>query len=255
MSDDTTKGAPGEGAPRTGAVAMIDALGFEGIYREHGLEKVTRALRAASETLGSIDTAVRAAGMPGLRFACFSDTAIMAIPAAPEDFEQATAWLARGLMAFLHRAMTDPHRIPLVYRGCLTVGDFYAEGQFFVGPAVDESARWFEEGDAAIVWLTPKAAKLVKKEDMSLVPMFVDIKGHGPLSTFAVNVVPPSWTKDENDVERVTLAEVQTCFSRPFDRADPMPADVAIKKQRTLAFLAAAHAHSQKWSPNGVKSV
>jgi hypothetical protein len=51
-------------------------------------------------------------------------------------------------------------KYPVAYRGVVSVGHFSIEGNFMLGPAVDEAAGLMELADGAFVWLAPSAGGL-----------------------------------------------------------------------------------------------
>jgi hypothetical protein len=47
--------------------------------------------------------------------------------------------------------------MPLLFRGCLGAGWMKVEGDFLIGPAVDETASLFEQADGPFFWMSPSA--------------------------------------------------------------------------------------------------
>lgn len=53
--------------------------------------------------------------------------------------------------------------VPLLFRGCLAAGGMSIEGDFFIGPAVDEAAEHFDLSDGPFFWMAPSALALNEK--------------------------------------------------------------------------------------------
>lgn len=154
---------------RPGAVAVIDALGFKGIWERVAPGRVLQGLQEAREaakrdfafhnlflTGGGRKPAI------GVRF--FSDT-IIVIGTVPDmklsanapviTLGDVVASVATAVMYIITGAVRrDP---PLAYRGCIAAGQILAEDEFFVGGAIDEASSWADRAEAAVVWLRPSA--------------------------------------------------------------------------------------------------
>jgi hypothetical protein len=182
-----------------GAVALIDALGFKGIWNDptRSTTKVLAALKTIGEaarhdvrddSLGLVgkdmpDVLRKLVKDPFVKVLQLSDTIVVAAGRQPRQRKpwkkHVAQWAAEGL---------DPQRVedaadawlryrvcrcvcalqraaalcetPLLYRGVVAVGSFTIEQNFLIGPAVDEAAELMDLADGPYVWLTPAAAQL-----------------------------------------------------------------------------------------------
>ena len=50
--------------------------------------------------------------------------------------------------------------MPMLFRGCLGAGQMRIEGDYLIGPAVDETASLFEKADGPFFWMSPSALAL-----------------------------------------------------------------------------------------------
>lgn len=66
---------------------------------------------------------------------------------------------ALGIQGIWQRHDSDRvvQRLEQIAKRARTYGDFtmHESGSFFVGPAVDEAAGWYERANAALIWFAP----------------------------------------------------------------------------------------------------
>jgi hypothetical protein len=154
---------------KTGAFVLMDCLGFKGIWQRTDAASVLQSMKKVES---QIPTFVRmaAAGARHLwedidaTVQMLSDTVAISVSRkgpAPEDAENLgllvniASRIALGvILAFLDL------RIPLLFRGCVTLGPHAVDGNFLIGQAVDEAAELHNEADGAFVWMTPPTAKV-----------------------------------------------------------------------------------------------
>lgn len=162
-----------------GALAMIDALGFKGIWSRPELHGDSDAVLVmfdalqASTKLAMDEMAREVADLErdeGLRTQIqviyLSDTVVIGAACEQKDGERskdadAVALAVVGTIASHIQAQALLAIVPLTYRGCIAFGDFKLSPQFIVGPAVDEAASLMDLADAALVWCTPSASAVV----------------------------------------------------------------------------------------------
>ncbi len=260
-----------------GAVAMIDALGFKGIWRreevvgrpEQVLEKLGRLKDAALERIQDGEkfrqglSEKTQVGIPTIAF--LSDTVFFGVPLTGKDgpdriFQQGFA--LHSLIAHTSRLLESAsvEAPTLAYRGCITFGEYTSRDPFILGPAIDEAAGMMDEADGAFVWLSPRAKQIWETFVNAVLPVL------GPVSTTDAAAV---WQGREAnigllryDVPMKNGSKFETYAVSPFARAfdsnrrtqivdylmksfsDPN-LSVQIKKQNTAAFLAAARAHKE----------
>lgn len=156
---------------REGAFALIDCLGFKGIWKRAEPEKVLAKLRLVEEAIKSSLTRfpnmlTQIENVPRLKPHCclLSDTVAISMQ-FEEDQEFEFGYREEAFLTYIVCGavieildlflVSDP---ALILRGCITYGEHLSEGNFIVGPAVDEAAEHMNIAEGAFVWLHPNAA-------------------------------------------------------------------------------------------------
>lgn len=161
---------------RLGAVAMLDALGFRGIWERVEVAALLNSLRKlVSQTSRDVSDLAKKLGVTrakvDVRF--LSDTVVFGVshdipfstqnlavksarggsmaPIASFSVEVAVAFAA----VFQAKAALAP--VPLTFRGAIGFGEFLIDGNILVGRAIDEVAKAHQLADGAIVWLLQSA--------------------------------------------------------------------------------------------------
>jgi hypothetical protein len=231
-----------------GAVAMMDALGFKGIWNREGVkenpervldrmlelqEQWSRTtLETATEVRKSLDEAGPVEWSPGkvdATMVALSDTVVVGV-SVEHDTPHARSFAVR-LAAFVtgkviqHAVDAEPH---LAFRGCIARGAFSMRQNFIMGPAVDEAASAMELANGALVWLAPTANAAL--DDVPGVPGLLE-KYAVPLKvgSFRTRVVSPLYQLDSVERELLRGAILGTFSSDALD--------VQMKKQNTARFL------------------
>jgi hypothetical protein len=154
---------------REGAFALIDCLGFKGIWRRTDPQLLLKKLLEVEEAVRQ-----QVAEREELKFFKFSpvvarirllsDTVAISLQYKhKEDLipsESDKNWLVM-IMCLLVVKILDifiTDEPPLVLRGCISYGEHISEGNFIVGQAVDDVAEHMNIAEGAFVWLLPKAA-------------------------------------------------------------------------------------------------
>lgn len=155
-----------------GAFALIDCLGFKGIWKKHNPDIIIKKLNRLNSTLNAeikIDT-LPWCGLFAEHIkvhACLiSDTVAVSIqyldPQSHLKDRKHDAVLV-GICCRVVGKVMDlflNHTPSLVMRGCIVFGEHLAKGNFFIGPAVDEAAEHMGLADGAFVWLSPSSYEL-----------------------------------------------------------------------------------------------
>ena len=226
-----------------GAVAMIDALGFKGIYRRHSPKAVIERMQAIRREVTAYPSG--AADPSTARIVNVSDMIVMGLHDVEEDPSltiSSVAFLVSNLMRFA--ALGDP---PLAYRGCIAYGEFEMEGDVLLGPAIDEAATSAEQAEAAVVWCTPSAAgKIDSPPNEHLLFGEVPLKGGMRYKSYLVRPWSPTQTVPE-------VAETMRRILGTFEvrAAGREGLAIAVKKQHTEGFLNDAkrgHKHDPSWN-------
>lgn len=172
-------------APRkgmhVGAIAMIDALAFQGIWdlfdadavfetMEHVKTIANHAARSVTASLAQFAGPGRLAHAPQGTSLCLSDTIVFALHI--ENFEPETLTIRietiqSALTAYVVHAVANMIAVAshgpvhLNYRGAITWGEFRIHDNYLLGPAVDEVATLHQQPDAAGVLLTRAAGNRI----------------------------------------------------------------------------------------------
>jgi hypothetical protein len=253
----------GENDLREGALVMMDALGTKDIWKKKRGDVLAKLIDLRVETdeyfrtnvfPGGVDAAVKDPYNSTRFFRCMflSDTIVVGVQAKPENtasggnvvteadhYKDWSTRMACGVASQIMRSAIASEPV-LAYRGCVTYGAFAFADQFFVGPAVNEAARWMEQSEGAFVWLTPKAAARLDFPNQNAATLIhsglfrytVPLKGGSGFRTYAVSPFTNS--------EPCNLAEREVARTRLLGSFDDDDVNVQIKKQNTEMFLEAA---------------
>ncbi len=241
---------------KLGAFAMIDALGFKGIWdhpdvRGHE-DRFIDTLRELADATPSTASEDETNLISSLESAFLSDTVVVGLTTkSPSEAltmmgsianEEFLKMVAVKLLAMLVAKITwrAAQATPvLAFRGCIGFGKFtIADRRFILGSAVDEAAENVNQAEGAFIWLLPSARSVVANcfpEDSwseslpgrPLLPWSVPLKAGRFYETLAVFPHDSASTADER--KRV-VANLEQSFNRN-------SLDVHIKKQNTMKFL------------------
>ena len=160
-----------------GVVAMIDALGWKGIWQHEDASKVLDKLEQlelrfqndAIRYRAILDSHFGKYGKSGLirpKVVFLSDTVIYTVKldlsAIPVGKHEESIGNIIDLSTTIINGFTKFAAIgsPLIYRGAISYGEYLDRGNFIIGPAVDDAAEWMNKPDAAVVILTPNASAM-----------------------------------------------------------------------------------------------
>jgi hypothetical protein len=148
-----------------GAVALLDVLGFKGIWQHHDAGKVLQQMARLRESGQSLRGARKTGSLlvdDGLRHEVkfISDTIVVAAMLSRKDIPERGIYRAMMSVVLIvgdivRRAIEGSPA--LAFRGCLAAGLLRISGNFIIGPAVDEAAEWYECAEGAFFWLAPSA--------------------------------------------------------------------------------------------------
>jgi hypothetical protein len=225
---------------KTGAVALIDALGFRGIWERHMPDDVLAELKTMKDWL---EARVQAqfSSQPWIQCeaAFLSDTIAISMTldeSAENRDAMSVLYLAEVISWVLDRGLRSS--IPLAYRGAITVGSYEVSPHVLIGPAIDDAAHAHELAHGAVVWLSPAARDQVAQwladhpQNVRLVMFDVPLKGGDTFSTYTIS--PLEQARDEEDANMLTRSLLGTFSSANID--------VAIKRQNTVRHLRECYA-------------
>jgi hypothetical protein len=224
----------------TGAVALIDALGFRGIWGRHKPDDVLTELKTMKDWMESRVKA-QFSSQPWMQcqVAFLSDTIAisMALDESTQDRDALSVLYLCDVISWVLDRMLRAS-IPLAYRGAIAVGSYEVSPHFLIGQAVDEAAGAHDLAQGALIWLTPvardHAARWLQSQpdNTHLVKFDVPLKGGDAFNTYTVS--PLEQARDAADANGLTQRLLAT-FS-----ASNM--EVAVKRQNTARHMRACYA-------------
>jgi hypothetical protein len=219
----------------TGAIALIDALGFRRIWERHKPDDVLSAMKAMKDRL---ERRVKAqfSSQPWMQcqVAFLSDTIAISMAleeSTPDRMAMSVLYLSDVISWILEDTLRSS--IPMAYRGAIAIGSYEVSSHFIIGPAIDEAAAAYELAQGAFVWLTPKARAEVagwlknQPHNTHLVKFDVPLKSGDVFRTYTVS--PLEQAHNEHDAH-VLVRNLLTVFSES-------RIDVAVKRQNTSRHL------------------
>lgn len=140
---------------RRGSIALIDALGFKGLWQRYSPNSIIHKLNGMRNSVLRFaqhgDKHVQHGRTHIIRF--LSDSVVIGCHSGngTEYSQQELDIDTAGSVAILTNRLirSSLHDEPfLLYRGCITTGEYVLDGNFLVGEAVDEAAEaMLESGD------------------------------------------------------------------------------------------------------------
>lgn len=250
-----------------GAVVMLDALGFKGIWgrkrdrtdgegrtggegRTDGEGRTEKGMEAAIERLDQIRQKAIAARDTWVEYLAnlkpelaegvvydlevnlsfLSDTLVVAARFPKLDRPEDEVLAASFLAGDIIGLAAQDKEFPLVFRGAVSYGQYLirpGKEQFIVGPAIDEAAEAMELAEGALVWLTPTALRKVGDGSAGHF-MYLDSVPLKGLAPYRTYVVVAR-DADQKLIPKETIL-------RAFDEK-PHDLRVQVKRQNTERFL------------------
>jgi hypothetical protein len=238
---------------KEGGFALIDCLGFKGIWRRTDVSTLLDKLAAIQEEVKGRVAGFKSqptdlhTGKIDMQVSLISDTVAVSVQYKKEslqidDLNKAFLVWETCLAAVQVQSLFLLDEPPLVMRGCVTYGDHVVRKNFLVGPAVDEAAQHYELAQGAFIWLSPSAATiyeagkwLLGPGDSLLIEYKVPLKDGQRLQTHVVN---PLYL--ENSAED----RGAVCQRFGLAMAGASELDVLLKRQNTTTYLQKADSQS-----------
>jgi hypothetical protein len=237
----------------TGAVALIDALGFRGIWERHEPDSVLSTMKKLKDRLEERINA-QFSTQPSMQChaAFLSDTVAISM-ALEESTKNRMAMSVLYLSDVISWVLEETLRsnIPFAYRGAIAVGAYEVSPHFLIGPAIDEAASAYELAQASLIWITPKAHDDVavwlrgQPHNTHLVRFDVPLKGGDMFNTYTVS--PLEQARNESDAWMLT--------QRLLTAISGSKMDVAIKRQNTVRHLHACYKWRNLTPPQEILSI
>lgn len=223
----------------TGAVALIDALGFRGIWGRHKADEVLTALRNMKSWMEKrVQEQFSSQPWMQCHVAFLSDTIAISMTLEEKTKNReamSVIYLADVISWVLDRTLRSD--VPLAYRGAIVVGSYDVSEHFLIGPAIDEAASVYDRAQGAIIWLTPTAREHVagwlkgQPHNTHLVKFAVPFKGGDVFNTYTVS--PLEQARDQDDANKLTRT-LLNIFSSP-------SIEVAVKRENTQSHMRACY--------------
>jgi hypothetical protein len=251
---------------RRGAIALLDALGFKGIWKHHEwtpeqvIDKLQRALQKQTKFQANVSEVLEQnVGIRLPRFHFLSDTVVVVAESAEgqsEEPDDLVGWLCTYVQRFLVDMLDVEDQPCLAYRGAVTYGEFVIEPPFILGEAVDEAAEAERLAEGAFVWLCPSALdyffEVPDDEHLTdLMPFRFPVPMKGG-QNFETIVIPPFRLDPlaPCPTEQEAMAGLQSAFRMPSRKVD-----VQIKFQNTSAMIRAGLARYPRIRANTMRVV
>ena len=223
---------------REGAVAVIDALGFRGVWRRYAPETVIENMQKIKIQLEKDLKNIGSQSKMKFDATFLSDTIIIGL-SLPEDEDKGKALSIIYVTDILTRILAWSARssTPLSYRGVVSYGKYIIEPSFIVGEAIDEAANYHESAQGAVVWLLPSTKNRVEDwlkdqpKNTHLVRFNIPLKNGDKFHSYTVS--PIVQALDVQDAVALTIKILGTFNSNNVQ--------VAVKKQNTIKHLQACY--------------
>jgi len=223
----------------TGAVALIDAMGFRGIWERHSADEVLRSLKDTKNWL-ELRLREQFSSQPWMQceVAFVSDTIAISMAlneSTPNREVMSVVYLGDVISWVLDKVLRS--HVPLAYRGAIAVGDYEVSPHFLIGRAIDEAADGYGLAQGAFVWLMPAAREHVAQwlepqpQNTHLVKFDVPLKGGDVFNTYTVS--PLEQARSVADANWLAGTLLSTFSGSRMD--------VAVKRQNTKSHLRACY--------------
>ena len=151
-----------------GAIAVLDVLGFKGIWNREDSRVVIRRMKE----LRRLCLGLRGEDGAGAlmeedyfrhRIRWMSDTLVVTVVLRDRNPPRRPLYKAACAAALIAGAVIEDAlrgRPPLLLRGCIAVGGLVEDASTLIGPAVDEAASLFKRPDGPFLVLAPSAMQI-----------------------------------------------------------------------------------------------
>jgi hypothetical protein len=243
---------------KTGALVMLDALGFKGIWKRHDQAKVIPKLQGLRTKVERFNEEIRAKVAAfdepeetgrvfktlAIHAKFLSDTIVLGVSCdvpptrnTNELLLEIGSYLTSHALAF---ALQEPPA--LAFRGSIAVGEFLIDDNFILGPAVDDAAAHMDLAEGAFVWMAPSARTAKRKsrgggDDRYFSAFRVPLKGG---SSYHTHVIAPFAECETEAARRSVIRQLLATFVDG-------NMNIEIKKQHTAQFLDLVMTRLRMW--------
>jgi hypothetical protein len=232
---------------KRGAIAFLDVLGFKGIWNRIPpgvVLKKMRQIKTEGKRIQTGDHNYWIVSDDGFKYSvkCISDTVVVVVTPRGRDSTDRMMYKALVSATWIGISIIEEAleggELPLLLRGCVGAGLMKMDGDFLIGPAVDETASFYEKAEGPFFWMTPSALAL----DDEFAETFMDRIEPALMTRYAVPL------KDGKRIETLvhaysgatcpieTWTQTRLRIEKAFGKK-PLRPDVAIKYANTISFL------------------
>jgi len=158
---------------KDGALVLVDCLGFRGIWNRVNPQQLIDRLKlieteAAARVVPRYSSSMLSFGPIRFHLRLLSDTVVLSIQYEPDAYADgavpderqknllvSVACESAAVLAYLFM----DSEMPLPLRGCVSFGGHLCDGNFLIGPAVDQAAEYMNEPEGAFIWVLPGVAE------------------------------------------------------------------------------------------------
>lgn len=237
-----------------GVIAFIDALAVKGIWQRHDAEAVLTAFESVRILAEKMKEDINSSYGGDLwdkvsaNVVYFSDSVAIGVNLPPPlyesenpEFYESTRkyMLLRHVVLFLSKLVGEATlgKVPLMYRGCISVGQFMMKGSSFIGEAVDKAGASFESCDGAFIYFSEEAADFFNNRHPYLrmghppyfVPYKIPMKTGEVLETITIN--PLLFLEDDDKPQAIDA------FIREFGDVGSQSEPIQRKAENTIRYL------------------
>lgn len=248
---------------KEGAFALIDCLGWKGIWQQTTELALIDKISKISHKVGSVIEEINSrhlnmsSGPIRAQIRLISDTVAVSIQhetdsSGVDSLDKAYLVRTAALSVIEIQRLFLVQEPSIALRGCISYGEHLVIDNFIVGPAVDQAADYYETAEGALVWLLPSAGVHTNCADLLLhdigslyLQHKMPLKSGGRLETLVVNPL----YMDSTGLRQSAI----NCFLEALRRVDRL--DVWLKGQNTLEFLHAAEAASAEFEEKAKSAV
>lgn len=231
---------------KEGAFALIDCLGFKGLWQNGHTGLMEKIRRINSTINASVPEVLRkleiAFSLDQYHYEVklLSDSVAISVTRKNQDTEKYTELLviASIIIAVSKLYRTDPPH--LLLRGCITYGEFVTDENFIVGPAVDATAEYMESAEGAFIWYLPPASALLDEHCANLLQLDLITKTVAafiPKFNIPMKCGHVLESRTINTAFRLSPSETEDMIQIYSSVMNKPSMSVWLKRQHTLSFL------------------
>lgn len=240
---------------KSGVFALIDCLGFKGIWKRYN-DDYELLMNKLSSIGDRAESAVASRIYPqeiprdeiayDVKVKLLSDTVAVSLQ-SKKTLSVRPVYQLITMIQIINELMDVfiENKPQLVFRGCITYGEHITEKNFLIGPAVDYTAEHMHLAQGAFVWFLPNASMLIDE--------WIDIKCNEPQQQsehlkIIFEALSPKYSIPFKNGQSLTLRAINPLFYKSDEQAKSIiqsykdfmisdNIDIWIKRENTVRFL------------------